>query len=69
MKRIQCLPINTATFDAYGLHQEPDLRKLTLFGYVHLNKNTFVYEIAQRQWVDGRVGRWVNWWMNGLIDG
>ena len=46
MKRIQCLPINTATSAAYGLlgirplQQELDLRKL---------ENTLEYEITQRQ--------------------
>ena len=53
MKRIQCLPINTATSAAYGLlgirpvQQELDLRKLTLLGSVLHNKNTLKYEIAQ----------------------
>ena len=52
MKRIQCLPINTATSAAYGLlgtrpiQQELDLKKLTLLGSVH-NKNTLGYEIVQ----------------------
>ena len=55
MKRIQCLPINTATSAAYGLlgirpvQQKLDLRKLTLLGNVLHNKNTLEYEIAQRQ--------------------
>ena len=55
MKRIQCLPVGTATSAAYGLlgirpiQQELDIRKLTLLGNVLLNKNTLEYEIAQRQ--------------------
>ena len=55
MKRIQFLPTNTATSAAYGLlgirpiHQELDLRKLTLLGSVLHNKNTLEYEIAQLQ--------------------
>ena len=55
MKRIQCLPINTATSAAYGLlgirpvQQKLDLRKLTFLGKVLHNKNTLEYEIAQRQ--------------------
>ena len=55
MKRIQCLPVGTATSAAYGLlgirpiQQELDIRKLTLLGSVLLNKNTLEYEIAQRQ--------------------
>ena len=54
MKRIQCLPIGTAT-SAYGLlgirpiQQELDIRILTLLGNVLLNKNTLEYEIARRQ--------------------
>ena len=55
MKRIQCLPINTATSAAYGLlgirpiQQELDLRKLTLLGNILLHKDTLEFEIAQRQ--------------------
>ena len=55
MKRIQCLPINTATSSAYGLlgirpvQQELDLRKLTLLGNILLHKDTLEFEIAQRQ--------------------
>ena len=55
MKRIQCLPVGTATSAAYGLlsirpiQQELDIRKLTLLGNVLLNKNTLEFEIAQRQ--------------------
>ena len=54
MKRIQCLPVGTATPAAYGLlgirpiQQELDIRKLTLQSNVLLNKNTLEYEIAQR---------------------
>ena len=55
MKRIQCLPINTATSAAYGLlgirpvQQELNLRKLTLLGNILLHKDTLEFEIAQRQ--------------------
>ena len=47
MKRIQCLPVGTATSAAYGLlgirpiQQELDIRKLTLLGNVLLNKNNW----------------------------
>ena len=55
MKRVQCLPVGTATSAAYGLlgirpiQQELDIRKLTLLGNVLQNKNTLEYEIVQRQ--------------------
>ena len=55
MKRIQCLPVNTASSTAYCLlgirpiQQELDFRKLTLLGSVLHNKNTLEYEIVQRR--------------------
>ena len=55
MKRIQCFPINTATWAAYGLlgirpiQQELDSRKLALLGNILLHKDTLEFEIAQRQ--------------------
>ena len=54
MKRIQCLPVGTASSVAYGLlgirpiQKELDIRKLPLLGNVLLNKNTLEYEIAHR---------------------
>ena len=76
MKRVQCLPINTATSDAYGLlgirpiQQEPDLENLHFLVMSFQTKTRLnMRSPSVNGWMDGWVGGLMDGWMDGWVGG